>query len=151
MNEAPEEAVPHGWAEWRTPIVLFIATFASMMYVGAIMETGDQPTLDTMWAGWVFAVPLMAILLSHEMGHYVAGRLHEVDISPPYFIPMPMVFLGTFGAVIRMRGRIKSRDALLDIGAAGPLAGMVVAIPVLIYGIATSPVEPLPPRADAQT
>lgn len=148
-EDAPDEAVVHGWAEWRTPILLFVLTFASMMYVGGIMETGEQPTLDTLWSGWVFAVPLMAILLSHEMGHYVAGRIHRVDISPPYFIPMPLVFLGTFGAVIRMRGRIKSRDALLDVGAAGPLAGMVVAIPVLIYGIATSPVEPLPPRADA--
>ena len=146
---AESDPPAHGFAEWRTPIVLFVLTFASMMYVGAIMETGEQPTRDTLFAGWVFAVPLMAILLSHEMGHYVAGRIHRVDISPPYFIPMPLVFLGTFGAVIRMRGRIRSRDALLDVGAAGPLAGMVVAIPVLIYGIATSPVEPLPPRSEA--
>jgi membrane-associated protease RseP (regulator of RpoE activity) len=92
--------------------------------------------------GWDFAVPLMAILLSHEMGHYVAARLHRVDTSPPYFIPMPLVsLLGTMGAVIQMRGRIESRNALLDIGASGPLAGMVVALPVLVYGLATSPVE----------
>lgn len=115
-------------------------------------STGE---LDYYWAhpgdflaGWTFAVPLMAILVAHEMGHYVAGRIHRVDISPPYFIPMP-IFLGTMGAVIRMRGRIKTRNALLDIGAAGPIAGMVVALPVVIYGIAISKVgtigEILPP------
>jgi len=100
-------------------------------------------------AGWTFAVPLMAILIAHEMGHYVAGRIHGVDISPPYFIPMPIFLLGTMGAVIRMRDRIETKDALLDIGAAGPLAGMVVALPVVIYGIAVSRVgtvqEFLPP------
>jgi len=90
---------------------------------------------EQLLAGWTFAVPLMLILIAHEMGHYVAGRIHGVDISPPYFIPMPFFLLGTMGAVIRMRGRIKTRDALLDIGAAGPLAGMVVAIPVVIYGL----------------
>ncbi len=89
-------------------------------------------------AGWTFAVPLMAILIAHEMGHYVAGRIHGVNISPPYFIPMPFFLLGTMGAVIRMRGRIKTRDALLDIGASGPLAGMAVALPVVIYGIVIS-------------
>jgi len=100
-------------------------------------------------AGWTFAVPLMLILVSHEMGHYVAGRIHKVDISPPFFIPMPIFLLGTMGAVIRMRGQIKTRDALLDIGAAGPLAGMVVALPVVMYGLAISRVgsvqEFLPP------
>jgi membrane-associated protease RseP (regulator of RpoE activity) len=87
----------------------------------------------------------MAILITHELGHYVAGRLHGVDISPPYFIPMPLMMLGTMGAVIRMRGAIRDRNALLDVGAAGPLAGMAIALPVLVIGIATSPVEPLPP------
>jgi membrane-associated protease RseP (regulator of RpoE activity) len=88
----------------------------------------------------------MAILLSHELGHYFVARRHHVDVSPPYFIPMPFTFIGTFGAVIRMRGPVESRDALLDIGAAGPLAGFIVTLPVLIYGIATSPVEPLDPK-----
>lgn len=102
-------------------------------------------------AGWTFAVPLMAILIAHEMGHYVAGRIHRVDISPPYFIPMPIFLLGTMGAVIKMRGRIETRDALLDIGAAGPLAGMAVALPVVIYGLMISRVgtmqDFLPPTA----
>ena len=95
--------------------------------------------------GWPFAVPLLAILLTHEFGHYFAARYHGVPASLPYFIPMPFVSpFGTMGAVIGMSGRIRSRAALLDIGAAGPLAGMVVALPVLAWGIAQSKVGPPP-------
>jgi membrane-associated protease RseP (regulator of RpoE activity) len=96
------------------------------------------------YAGWVFAVPLLAILLCHEFGHYIAARRHQVAASLPYFIPIPLVF-GTFGAIIRMRGRITTRTALLDIGAAGPLAGMAVALPVLVYGLSISEVHPQQP------
>ncbi|MEM7604675.1 MAG: site-2 protease family protein, partial [Myxococcota bacterium] len=81
--------------------------------------------------------------LAHEMGHYVAGRIHGVAVSPPHFIPLPFSLLGTMGAVISMSGRIRSRDALLDVGASGPIAGMVLALPLLIYGVLESPVEPL--------
>lgn len=145
-------------SRWRTPLVLLALTFLSTLYVGALMELELDPApasfseylvhlathpLDLL-AGWTFAVPLMAILFAHEMGHYVAGRIHRVDISPPYFIPVPFFLLGTMGAIIRMRGRIESRNALLDIGAAGPLAGMVVALPILAYGLYTSPVQPFP-------
>ncbi len=130
---------------WGLPILLMVATFFSTLHVGAQMVLGaNDYSLSDIWSGWVFAVPLMAILMAHEFGHYIAGRIHRVDISPPFFIPMPYFLLGTMGAVIRMRGAIRSRNALLDVGAAGPLAGLVVAIPVLAYGIATSPVEPLP-------
>jgi membrane-associated protease RseP (regulator of RpoE activity) len=94
--------------------------------------------------GYKFAVPLLTILVVHELGHYVAARLHGVPASLPYFIPAPFLsFFGTMGAVISMPRRIRSRNALLDIGAAGPLAGLVVALPVLAVGIATSKVEPL--------
>jgi membrane-associated protease RseP (regulator of RpoE activity) len=89
------------------------------------------------------ALSLMAILVVHELGHYVAARLHRVPASPPYFLPLPFVGLfGTMGAVITMRDRIRSRAALLDIGAAGPIAGMVVAIPLLCWGLSLSPVTP---------
>ncbi len=131
-----------------TAVGLFALTFASMLYVGCIWANVD-PLADgllSIWRGWPFAVPLMAILLSHELGHYFAARRHHVDVSPPYFIPMPFTLIGTFGAVIRMRSPIESRDALLDIGAAGPLAGFVVTLPVLIYGLAISPVERLDPN-----
>jgi membrane-associated protease RseP (regulator of RpoE activity) len=89
----------------------------------------------------------MAILVVHELGHYVAARIHKVRASLPYFIPAPLLSaFGTMGAAIVMPDRIRRRDALLDIGAAGPLAGLVVAVPVLLYGLATSPVQPLPAR-----
>lgn len=130
---------------WRLAILLFALTLLSTFYVGALTARGEVSSLADLWAGWDFAIPLMSILLAHEMGHYVAARIHRVETSPPYFIPMPILsLLGTMGAVIHMRGRIEKRDALLDIGASGPLAGLVVALPVLVYGLATSPVTPLP-------
>ncbi|MEM7138095.1 MAG: site-2 protease family protein [Myxococcota bacterium] len=130
---------------WRMPLLLAALTFLSTFYVGAAMVLGRPPaTPEELSAGWVFSLPLMAILLAHEFGHFFAGLHHRVDVSLPYFIPVPFFFLGTMGAVIQIRDRIRTRDALLDIGAAGPLAGLVVAIPVLAWGIATSPIEPLP-------
>ncbi len=158
MSEAIEPAAESELARWRLPLVLIALTFLSTMWVGAGMALDEDLQLagygdlvahfvahpDRFLAGWTFSVPLMAILFAHEMGHYIAGKIHRVDISPPYFIPVPFFLLGTMGAVIRMRGAIKTRNALLDIGAAGPLAGMVVAIPVLIWGLATSDVRPIP-------
>lgn len=124
--------------QWLVPCTLLLATFASTLFVGAGMEPGQHHWFD----GWRFAGPLMAILIAHEFGHYFAGKIHGVDISPPYFIPAPIFLLGTMGAVIRIRSPISNRRALLDVGAAGPLAGLLVAVPVVIYGIATSPVLP---------
>lgn len=130
-------------ADWWTPVVLFgltvaTTTLAGAGYVGAGM--------DRWWEGLPFSLPLLAILLTHELGHFLAARRHDVDVSPPYFIPLPpMLGIGTLGAVIRIREPIASRNALLRIGAAGPLAGFVVALGVLVTGIALSPVETLPP------
>jgi membrane-associated protease RseP (regulator of RpoE activity) len=121
--------------------LLFGLTFLSTTCVGA-QNAGNEPA--QFWSGLHYSIPLMAILLAHELGHYIAARLHRVHASPPFFIPLPVPPLGTMGAVILMPGRIARRNALLDIGAAGPLAGMAVALPVLAYGIATSPVSPLP-------
>jgi membrane-associated protease RseP (regulator of RpoE activity) len=100
--------------------------------------------LEHWWRGAIFSATLLGILLTHEMGHYVAARIHRVDVSLPYFIPVPFG-LGTFGAVIAMRERIRSPNALMDIGAAGPLAGLAVALPLLVVGLWLSPVETLPP------
>lgn len=127
--------------EWAWSIGLLVATLGTTLYAGAAMHEVEVTDLASLWTGADFALPLLAILVTHELGHYVAGRIHGVDISPPYFIPMPITMLGTMGAVIRQRGRISSNDALLDVGASGPLAGMCVALPVLVYGVATSRID----------
>jgi len=104
-------------------------------------------TCATTWlaGGVAFAATLMTILTVHEMGHYVAARIHKVEASLPYFIPLPpQISLGTLGAVIRMRRPIEDRNALVDVGAAGPLAGLVVALPLLAIGLALSPVGQTP-------
>jgi membrane-associated protease RseP (regulator of RpoE activity) len=100
-------------------------------------------TCGTTWLaqGPIFAATLMTILVCHEMGHYVTARRHGIDVSLPYFIPLPFIGIGTLGAVIRMRSPISRRDALVDVGASGPLIGLLVAIPLLVWGLHVSPVE----------
>jgi membrane-associated protease RseP (regulator of RpoE activity) len=128
-------------------IPLFLLTLLSMFWVGAEHAGADvlREGAAALWRGYAFALPLMAILLAHELGHYFAARIHHVDTSLPYFIPMPFALIGTFGAIIRMRGPASERNALFDIGAAGPLSGLLIAIPVLVYGVITSPVAALDP------
>lgn len=93
--------------------------------------------------GAAFAATLMTILVCHEGGHYVYGRRHGVPVSLPYFIPLPpKISLGTLGAVIRMDQPIADRNKLFDVGASGPLAGLVVAIPLLVVGLSLSEVGP---------
>lgn len=149
-NDPSEPSSKRASFRYRTNAILFAATVASTFlagagYVGAAdLDAGFIGLLRALPQGWRFAVPLLTILLCHELGHYIAARLHRVPASLPYFIPAPFISpFGTMGAVIAMPDRIRSRRALLDIGAAGPIAGMVVALPVLIYGLATSQVEAL--------
>jgi membrane-associated protease RseP (regulator of RpoE activity) len=145
MAPNPSERATERQRERRllTPLLLFLATCLSVLWTGARMTNdGNAPTS---WAelgrGWVYAVPLMAILLCHEFGHYIAARRHGVPASLPYFLPLPEVSpFGTLGAIITMPP-IRSRNALLDVGAAGPLAGLAVALPVLVLGLSLSPVE----------
>jgi membrane-associated protease RseP (regulator of RpoE activity) len=87
----------------------------------------------------------MSILLFHEMGHYLLARVHGVWASLPYFIPGPPLFVGTFGAFIRMKSPPANRRALFDVGAAGPWAGVLLAIPAAIIGLSLSEVRPLNP------
>jgi membrane-associated protease RseP (regulator of RpoE activity) len=95
----------------------------------------------TLYNGPIFGATLMGILTCHELGHYIVARRHGVEVSLPYFIPLPpYVSLGTLGAVIRMNKPIEDRRALFDVGAAGPIAGLVVAIPLLVIGLALSDV-----------
>mgnify|MGYP003454486700 CR=1 FL=1 len=142
-THAPDAGPGHGTRSVLVSIALFAVTFLSVTYAGSQYTSQSA---GQFWSGLNYSVPLMSILLCHELGHYIAARVHRVPTSPPFFVPMPFLLLGTMGAVILMRDRIARRDALHDIGAAGPLAGMAVALPVLIYGIATSPVEPLHPE-----
>lgn len=90
----------------------------------------------TLLGGWEFTAPLLGILLVHELGHYFAARRYAIDVSPPYFIPVPpnLSPIGGLGAFIRLRSPVYDRRQLLDVGAAGPLAGFVVAVGVLLWG-----------------
>jgi membrane-associated protease RseP (regulator of RpoE activity) len=135
---------------WKANLALFLVTVASVFLAGTVWseaapaEGGLLGVLKTLPRGWPFAVPLLSILLVHEFGHYFAARAHRVEASLPFFIPMPVLSpFGTMGAVISMKNRIKSRNALLDIGASGPLAGLAVALPVLIIGLMRSEVKPI--------
>jgi membrane-associated protease RseP (regulator of RpoE activity) len=130
--------------DWVLSTTLLIATLASTLYVGAHWAGKPVRQLSDLRHGLSFGLALMTILTAHEFGHFIAGRIHRIHVSPPYFLPAPMFLFGTLGAVIRIRETIRSRNALLDIGAAGPLAGLVVAIPVLVAGLIQSPVEALP-------
>jgi membrane-associated protease RseP (regulator of RpoE activity) len=123
---------------------LFLATFLTTTASGALHVHLQTGTIAPIKDGLSYSIPLMAILLCHELGHYIAARVHGVDASLPFFIPFPPWFgLGTMGAVIGMRRVTTDRKKLIDIGAAGPLAGLCVAIPVIIYGLAHSQVLPL--------
>ncbi len=107
--------------------LLFFLTVLSTYFVGGI---------------W-FSIPLMLILLCHEMGHYIMSRYYGVDATLPFFIPFPLSPFGTLGAIIRMKGLIPDRKALFDIGAGGPLAGLLLIFPILYFGLKMSAVVPL--------
>ena len=96
-------------------------------------------------SGWPYAVSLLAILFAHEFGHYLVGRYHGENVSLPYFLPLPFPGgFGTLGAFIQMKSIPKNRRHLLDIGIAGPLAGLIVAVPILLYGLHLSSVDRIP-------
>jgi membrane-associated protease RseP (regulator of RpoE activity) len=130
---------------------LFLATCLTTTWVG-IRTTHPEvgwSNVSSLWPlvgeGLPYSLSIMGILLTHEMGHYVFARWHGVKASLPYFLPIPLPLVGTMGAIIKMEGRIGNRNALADIGASGPLAGLLVAVPVLAYGIHLSPVNPVGP------
>jgi membrane-associated protease RseP (regulator of RpoE activity) len=126
---------------WLLPVLLFCATLFTTLFFGGLTEDPSGNWRDHLRAGVPFAIPLLAILLSHEFGHFFTARAHGVAASPPYFIPFPSL-AGTLGAVIRMRGPLPTRKALVDIGASGPIAGFIVALPILVYGLKLSHLSP---------
>ena len=167
MNTAPEiidsqPRIPpptgrqrHGHA-WIN-VVLFVLTFLTALS-SQVLPRLDAPNLhdavllllrepERIAAGLPFALTLLAILLAHEMGHYLTARRYGVDQSLPYFIPAPTLF-GTFGAVILMRSQPPNRGALLNVAVAGPFAGLLIAIPAAAWGLYHSvPINPaeIPP------
>ena len=147
---APRPPLPSPWKGATRNIVLFVLTAVSVFYLG-LSEFQSVPAALRLLVG------LFAILLSHEMGHYLMCRHYRVDATLPFFIPspwiplglgvwMPLSFVGTFGALIRIRDRFPDRKSLFDVGVAGPLAGFVVCLPVLVLGILEAPVVPEVPR-----
>ncbi len=146
---------------WWPNLLLFIATIFSVLMVGAelaiftISETNEVLAIELfnrifleLWRGLPYAVGLLLILGAHEMGHYFAARYHKLSVTLPYFIPMPipgLTLLGTLGAFIQLRQPMRNRKMLFDIGAAGPLAGLVFAIPILLIGLSHASVSATQP------
>ncbi|PSQ36766.1 hypothetical protein BRD05_02105 [Halobacteriales archaeon QS_9_70_65] len=122
-----------------TNIGMFVATLLTTLYAGSIWYYQPVEGPLDLLAGWPFALAVLGVLGVHELGHYVMSRYHDVEASLPYFIPVP-TYIGTFGAVIKMRGRIPDRKALFDIGVAGPLAGLVAAVVVAVVGLSLEPI-----------
>jgi len=143
---------------WWLHILLFVLTLVSSTFCGGLYY-GWLPSPDVLervrdpkliLEGFKFSLPLLAILLAHEMGHYLAARRHRLDATPPFFLPMPIPLLfspGTLGAVIRIKQPIRTRRQLMDVGAAGPIAGFVMLLPFLILGTALSDVQEVDPEA----
>lgn len=126
-------------------LLLFATTFvtASLAYTLNFSDANPFTDIGSIGIGVPYAFALLAILLAHEFGHYILARVHDVDATLPFFIPAPPVFfIGTLGAFIRMRSMPRSRKALFDVGAAGPWAGILVAVPLLVIGLALSDVRP---------
>ncbi|MCB9793350.1 MAG: site-2 protease family protein [Alphaproteobacteria bacterium] len=122
--------------ELKTSVGLFLATLACVFLTYGFTWSGGDPLADAEVAmdSAMFAGALMAILLAHELGHFIVARRHGFSLSLPYFIPFPAAF-GTFGAIIRLRSLPDNRSALIEMGAAGPLAGALVAVVVMALGL----------------
>lgn len=135
-------------------LILFIFTGISVIFAATLFEYRGPLTTDlnellphllpTLYRGIAFAASLLAILLAHEFGHYLAARYHRSAVTLPYFIPFPFSPFGTMGAFIQLKEPPKNKRILLDIGIAGPLAGLVVAIPLLFLGLYLSQTDKLP-------
>lgn len=145
---APEPSNP------MVNLVLFLLTLLSMLIAGVFYSyQGPAPSstrellqvlINNLSLGSSFALSLLAILLAHEFGHYLAGRFHKTAVTLPYFLPFPFSPFGTLGAFIRLKEPPRNRRELMDIGIAGPLAGLVVAIPILLLGLSLSELDTIP-------
>jgi membrane-associated protease RseP (regulator of RpoE activity) len=154
MGSSPSDLRPGGRDPLWRYLALFLLTILTTTAAGAthyeayVIGFSGVPTSLT-WAelfvrGLWYSVPILAILGTHELGHYYACRYYGVEASKPYFLPMPFVLTGTLGAFIRIRQPIQTKRQLFDIGIAGPIAGFLVAVPVLFIGMYLSRVEEIP-------
>ncbi len=152
-----EPGTPWAWQEFRPPrprprhgrrlpAMLFVSTCLSTLWIGT--QIGDKPRdwMAAWFAGLRYAVPLMTILVCHEMGHFLQARRYGVYASLPYFIPIPFRPFGTLGAVIFMEPRIGGRKALFDIGITGPLAGLVPTLIFCVLGLHLTQAQSAIPR-----
>jgi membrane-associated protease RseP (regulator of RpoE activity) len=134
--------------------VLFAGISYGAGYIGVDPRMSTREILSgSLPLGLVYTLSLLGILVAHEFGHYFVGRYHGTEVTLPFFLPFPGSLFGTLGAFIRLKSPPRNRRTLMDIGLAGPVAGLVVAIPVLLIGLALSEVGPLPvqPREVAGT
>jgi membrane-associated protease RseP (regulator of RpoE activity) len=144
----PSPPVPQLGSRLYINIILFILTVFSVMLTGVEVPPDVIPANGVLsisvlfryiFTGWPFALSMMGILFAHEMGHYVMCRYYKVPATLPFFLPAPQISpLGTLGAFIIMRGIPKNKRVLFDVGVAGPIAGLVIAIPVLFLGLSIS-------------
>jgi membrane-associated protease RseP (regulator of RpoE activity) len=146
----PDEPPPTG-REWAISILLLFVTIITTSFAGLCYLTGLdfsralllfllKPT--RLLLGLSFSIPLIAILLAHELGHFLACRYYGMSCTPPFFIPIPLPISGTLGAFIKIKSRFLNRKALFDIGIAGPLAGFIFVLPTLWVGISLSRLVP---------
>jgi membrane-associated protease RseP (regulator of RpoE activity) len=143
---------------YKIHILLFVITFLTVTYNELLAVVWQAPLNPRVWrlflnpqvflTGLSFSVPLLLILTAHEFGHYFYCRRYRVDASLPYYLPFPLPPTGTLGAVIRIREAFPSKRALFDIGVAGPIAGFVMLLPFLWYGITQSRIGPIQTGAD---
>lgn len=158
VNSPPKQKPSNPWVN----VILFVLTVFSVMLAGTFLagETPEGPVsadfgsqilfwLKYIFSGWPFALAMLGILVAHEFGHYLVSRYHKTPATLPYFIPFPFSPLGTMGAAILMKGIPKNKRILFDIGVAGPLAGMLIAIPVLFLGLSMSTLSSIEPSPNS--
>jgi membrane-associated protease RseP (regulator of RpoE activity) len=162
FEQFPESPAYAAWAPRKKfqdrrwlHLLLFVLTFLSTTAIGvghyvAFLSDYVSPAPIVHWPGvlvhglW-YSATILLILGAHEMGHYLACRYYQVDASLPFFLPMPLVLTGTLGAFIKIREPIPTKRMLFDIGAGGPFAGFLVALPALFIGVGMSHVARVPP------
>jgi membrane-associated protease RseP (regulator of RpoE activity) len=130
---------------WRLQLLLFLLTVVTTLIAGTSFYIAPGELLrdpSQILLGLPFSASILSILMAHEMGHYVTSRLYRVNVTLPYFIPAPTL-IGTLGAVIKMRSPIGKKQILMEIGAAGPFMGMIVALPLVVWGLNHSEIIPM--------